>query len=204
MYRRTFLYSLGMTGCALALPSGAFAVSRPLVAYFSKAGEQYGVGVISKGNTAIAAEIIARKTGADLCEITVENDAYPREYKPLCDVAKAELNSNARPAYRKTVADISGYDVIFVGAPVWWGDWPMVMYTFFERENLEGKILIPFSTHAGSGLSGFDKKLAKACPKSRVAAGLAITSSDAQKRPGRVESEVEGWLKKLAAQGVVF
>ena len=136
MNRRTFLFSLGMLGCALALPQGVAAAPRSLVVYFSKTGEQYGVGVISKGNMAIAAEIIARKTGSDLCEITVENDAYPRRYKPLCDAAKKELNSHARPAYRKTAGDISMYDVIFIGAPVWWGDWPMVMYTFFEKENL--------------------------------------------------------------------
>ncbi|MBP3730255.1 MAG: NAD(P)H-dependent oxidoreductase [Mailhella sp.] len=204
MDRRTFLFSFGMLSFGISMPFKTIASSKTLVVYFSKTGEQYGVGVISKGNTAIVAEIIAQKTGADLCEITVENDTYPTQYKPLCDVAKIELNNKARPAYNKTVADISGYDVIFIGAPVWWGDWPMVMYTFFEHENLAGKTLIPFSTHAGSGLSGFDKKLATANPKSKVAAGLAITGTDAQNNSSRVSGAVDVWLKKLAEQGIAF
>ncbi|MBQ3892317.1 MAG: flavodoxin [Mailhella sp.] len=203
MKRRTFLLSLGVLPAAWMLPFRAQAAGRVLVVYFSRSGEQYGVGVISKGNTAIAAEMIAGKTGADLCEITVENDTYPMRYKPLCDVAKAELNNKARPAYKRSVADISGYDVIFVGAPVWWGDWPMVMYSFFEKEHLEGKVLVPFCTHAGSGLSGFDKKLAAACPGSRVAPGLALTGADTQHHPGRIAEAVDGWLEKLASQGVV-
>ena len=61
-----------------------------LVVYFSRTGEQYTVGVINKGNTAIAAEAIAEKTGADLFEIIPEDDHYPMTYKELTDVAKRE------------------------------------------------------------------------------------------------------------------
>ena len=80
------------------------------------------------------------------------------------------------PAYAREVPDLSQYSTIFIGAPVWWGDWPMIMYTFFEnnKEGLAGKTLIPFSTHEGSGLSGFDKKLSSACPDATVLDGLAI------------------------------
>lgn len=72
--------------------------------------------------------------------------------------------------------DLTQYSTVFVGAPVWWSDWPMIMYTFFEKnaDALAGKTLIPFSTHAGSGLSGFDKKLSSACPGSTVGEGLAV------------------------------
>ena len=51
-------------------------------------------------------------------------------------MAKKEQNENARPAYADTLPDLSDYSVIFIGAPVWWGDWPMIMYTFFENEDL--------------------------------------------------------------------
>lgn len=202
--RRTFLQALGVLSLGMLLPESLYAASAPLVVYFSKAGEQYGLGVIEKGNTKIAAEILAKKIHADLCEITVKNDSYPRTYKALCDVAKKEKERKERPPYEKTVPDIGGYNVIFIGAPVWYGDWPMVMYSFFENEALSGKTLIPFSTHAGSGLSGFDKKLARACPGSKVASGLAILGSDTQKKPIHVEKRIEGWLKKLSAQGIVL
>ena len=168
-----------------------------LVVYFSRTGEQYGVGTIDKGNTAIIAEMIAEDLGADLYEIKPAQDNYPTTYDALTDVAKREQNENARPAYTDTVPDLSYYSTIFVGAPVWWGDWPMIMYTFFENEDLAGKILIPFCTHAGSGLSDFDRKLAAACPDSTVADGLAILGEDAQNDQEEVLGQVRYWLSEL-------
>ena len=132
--------------------------SNTLVVYFSRTGEQYTVGVIDEGNTAIVAKMIADQTGADLFEVLPVDDYYPMTYDELTEVAKQEQNDNARPAYAGEVPDLSQYDTIFIGAPVWWGDWPMIMYTFFENnaDALAGKTLIPFSTHEGSGLSGFE------------------------------------------------
>ena len=204
------------------------AQSDSLVVFFSRTGEQYGVGVIDKGNTAIVAEMAAEAAGADLWEILPQEDNYPYTYDELCDVAKQEQRDNARPAYRlqkadaaedaapaedaaagetaeagdtaesgseEALPDLSAYDTIYIGAPVWWGDWPMIMYTFFEEneEALVGKTLIPFCTHAGSGLSGFDKKLAEACPMSTVGTGLAISGEDAQNAQDSVKEKVAEW-----------
>jgi flavodoxin len=173
--------------------------SKTLVVYFSRTGEQYTVGVIDKGNTAIVAEMIAEKTGADLWEVLPEDDRYPMTYSALTDVAKKEQSEKARPAYKGTVPDLSGYETVFVGAPVWWGDWPMIMYTFFEqnRDALAGKTLVPFSTHEGSGLSGFDRKLGSAVPGATVGKGLAIRGNDAQNKQDSVRKSVNGWLKDL-------
>ena len=96
-----------------------------------------------------------------------------------------------------SVPDLSGYDTIFIGAPVWWGDWPMILYTFFENTPLSGKTLIPFSTHAGSGLSGFDRSLAAAYPECTVTKGLAVAGTDAQNNPERVQPFVDSWLTEL-------
>ena len=170
-----------------------------LVVYFSRTGEQYTVGVIEKGNTAIVAEMIGEVTGADLFEVLPADDHYPMTYDELTDVAKQEQNENARPAYTGDVPDLSQYDTIFIGSPVWWGDWPMIMYTFFEEnaDALSGKTLIPFSTHEGSGLSGFDTKLSAACPDSTVLNGLAIRGNDAQNAQDDVRAEVEEWISGL-------
>ena len=167
-----------------------------LVVYFSRTGEQYTVGVIDEGNTAIVAKMIAEKTGADLYEILPEID-YPYTYAALTDAAKKEQNENARPAIKGELPDLAQYDTVFIGAPVWWGDWPMILYTFFESADLSGKNLVPFSTHEGSGLSGFDKKLAKACPDSTVLKGLAIRGKDCQKDKSGVGSKVQNWLNEL-------
>ena len=173
--------------------------TKALVVYFSRTGEQYTVGVIDKGNTAIVAEMIAEETGADLFEVIPEDDHYPMTYSELTDVAKKEQKDNARPAYAGDVPDLSQYSIIFIGAPVWWGDWPMIMYTFFETnaDGLKSKTLIPFSTHEGSGLSGFDKKLSSACPDATVLDGLAIRGNDCQNNQDSVRKKVGEWLTKL-------
>ena len=170
-----------------------------LVVYFSRTGEQYTVGVIDEGNTAIVAKMIAEQTDADLFEVLPVDDHYPMTYAELTDVAKQEQNNNARPEYAGEVPDLSQYDTIFIGAPVWWGDWPMIMYTFFENnaDALTGKNLIPFSTHEGSGLSGFDRKLASACPNSTVLDGLAIRGNDCQNKQDSVRTTVNDWLAEL-------
>ncbi len=168
-----------------------------LVIYFSRTGEQYTVGVIDKGNTAIVTEMIAEETGAELFEVLPEEDYYPYTYNDLTDVAKKEQNEKARPAYQGTLPDLGAYSTIFIGAPVWWGDWPMIMYTVFENNDFSGKTLIPFSTHEGSGLSGFDKKLQSACPDAEVLKGLAVRGNDAQNSQDKVRESVNSWLKEL-------
>ena len=170
---------------------------KALVVFFSRTGEQYKVGVIDKGNTSIIAEMIAEKTGADLWEVKPIDDRYPTTYDELADYAKQEQKDNARPPYQGEAPDLSQYSAIFIGAPVWWGDWPMIMYTWFEnnKEALKGKTLIPFCTHEGSGLSGFDRKLASACPDSTVGTGLAVMGNEAQNKRDTAKKAVEEWLK---------
>ena len=73
----------------------------------------------------------------------------------------------------------------------------MIMYTFFENNDLSGKTLIPFSTHEGSGLSGFDSKLQKACPDATVLKGLAVRGSDAQNNQDKARAAVTEWISEL-------
>ena len=176
---------------------GTEAASDTLVIYFSRTGEQYEVGVIDKGNTAIVAEMIAEQTGADMFEVLPVDDHYPMTYDALTDVAKQEQNDKARPEYSGELPDLAKYSTIFIGSPVWWGDWPMIMYTMFEKNDFSGKTLIPFSTHEGSGLSGFDKKLEGACPDSTIGKGLAIRGYDAQNNQEEVRGSVGSWLTEL-------
>lgn len=168
-----------------------------LVVYFSRTGEQYNVGVIDKGNTAIVAGMIAEETGADTFEILPENDTYPTTYDALTDVAIQEQKAGARPVIKGEMPNLSQYSTIFIGAPVWWGDWPMICYTYFEANDFSGKTLIPFSTHEGSGLSGFDIKLSEATSGSDVKTGLAVRGQDAQNKQSDVRDDVKEWLAGL-------
>lgn len=92
-----------------------------LIVYFSRAGEQYSVGNITEGNTAIVAKMIAEKTGGDLFEVKLANDTYPTGYTELTEVAEKEKNSRARPEIIGNVENFADYDTVFIGSPVWWG-----------------------------------------------------------------------------------
>ncbi len=156
--------------------------SKILVAYFSRAGEQYGVGNIKKGNTAIIAEMIAEKTGGDLFEIKVKNDNYPDAYTPLTEFAKKEKLQNLRPELLRKAENIDSYDTVFIGYPNWWGDMPMPVYTFIESHNLKNKKVYHFCTHEGSG---------------GVKEGFSIYGHTAQKNKEEADKKVAEWLKSL-------
>ena len=168
--------------------------SKALVVYFSRTGEQYGVGVIEKGNTAIVADMIVEQTGADSFEILPKTDNYPTTYKELTDVAKEEQNQNARPAIKDTVQNLEQYDTIYLGYPIWWGDLPMICYTFLESYDFSGKTIVPFCTHEGSGNAGTQSKIQSVVRNATVKEVLAITGTDTQKDPDSVKTTVTGWL----------
>ena len=167
-----------------------------LVVYFSRTGEEYNVGNISKGNTAIVADYIAQKTGADTFEIKAAKP-YPDEYEACTELAKKELESNTRPAIEKNIDDLAQYDTIFLGYPIWWGAVPRVLLTFLEANNFSGKTIIPFCTHGGSGLAGTEREIADACPNAKVLDGLAIVGKTAQNDLPAVQKDVDAWLKGL-------
>ena len=175
--------------------SDAMKNKKVLVAYFSRTGENYNVGNISKGNTHIIAEMIAEETNGKLFQIKPVKP-YPDEYKACVDIAKAEKENKVRPAIKEDIA-IENYDVIFLGYPNWWGDLPMVVYTFLEKHNWKGKKVIPFCTHEGSGLSGTERLLEQTCKGATIAKGLAIKGTTAQKSQPQALKTVRAWLNKL-------
>ena len=179
-----------------AIFTSSFAAeAKSLVVVFSRADENYGVGYITKGNTMILAEMVASKTGADLFEIQPAKK-YPADYDTCIDVAKKELNAKARPAILED-KDVSEYDTIFFGYPIWWGDLPMCFYTFIESHDWNGKKIIPFCTHEGSGLAGTERKLKSALKGAEVMKGLAVRGSTAQNDKAGAEKAIDSWLKSL-------
>ena len=153
--------------------------SKALVAYFSRAGENYGVGVIEKGNTEVVAEMIAEAAGADTFRIQTVN-AYPESYDECTEVARRERDSGARPELTSAVANMDAYDTIYLGYPIWYGDMPMAVYTFLESYDFTGKTILPFCTHAGSGLAGTACSIQSICSGATVLEGLAIPGTTAQ------------------------
>ena len=91
-----------------------------IVIFFSHAGDNYSVGNIEVGNTKIVADYISEITGADQYEI-VTHKYDGMAYMPLIDLAKKEANKGELPPYEGAAPDLSQYDTVFIGGPVWWG-----------------------------------------------------------------------------------
>lgn len=99
------------------------------------------------GNTQYMAMVIAENTGADLFRIEPEAP-YTTDHSALVDQAKKEQTDEARPAIAAQIENPDQYDTIFVGYPNWWGDMPMILYTFFDEYDFSGKtsfLLIPMA-----------------------------------------------------------
>ena len=193
--RRDFIKLAGAAGIFLSLGKVSAAGEKILVVYYSRTGEEYGVGNISKGNTAIVAEIIAQKTGANIFEIKPVTP-YPDGYEECKKVASREKATKARPPFVGSV-DVSGCDTIFVGYPIWYGDAPQIVYTFLEGYDFGGKKIIPFCTHGGSGLSGTDQNISLVCPTAKILQGFEVRGSIAQNNRARAEAIVAENLKRL-------
>ena len=170
-------------------------MSKPLIVYYSRKGENYWNGSIKnleKGNTEIVAEMIADITGGDLFEVdTVKT--YAADYYECIDDAKAELREGARPELKAYMDSLDAYDTIFVGFPNWWGTMPMAMFTFLERYDLSGKRILPFCTNEGRGMGKSESDLKKICKDAKVERGLSIHGAEA----AGSRSKVESWVKKL-------
>lgn len=194
--RRDFLKLAGATGLALSFGRVEAATNEKiLVVYFSRTGEEYGTGNISKGNTEIVAEIIAQRTGGDLFEIKPVTP-YPAGYEDCKKVASREKATKARPEFVGDV-DVAPYTMIFCGYPIWYGDAPQIVYTFLERHDFGGKKIVPFCTHGGSGLSSTDQTISMTCPTAKVLRGFELRGSVAQNNRSQAESTVVENLRRL-------
>jgi flavodoxin len=177
---------------APAAQSTVNAGAKALVVFFSHAGDNYSVGNIKVGNTKIVADYITELTGADQFELVIHKyDGIA--YKPLCDLAKQELEKGELPEFEGELKNLDQYGTVFIGGPVWWGTYPQVMFTFFSKYDLNGKTVIPFTTHEGSGLGNCVEDVKKAYPDANVTGEFSIYGHDV--RDGK--AAVEEWLKGL-------
>ena len=165
---------------------------KKIVIFFSHAGDNYSVGVIDTGNTKIVADYISEITGADQFEI-VTHKYDGMAYTPLIELAKKEAAAGELPPYEGAAPDLSQYDTVFIGGPVWWGTYPQVMFTLFKDIDLAGKTVIPFTTHEGSGLASCASDVRKAFPKASVTGEFSIYGHEV--RGGK--AKVERWLKGI-------
>lgn len=163
-----------------------------LLAFFSRPGENYWEGGrrdLATGNTKKLAQMIAKRIACDLYEITAA-DPYPDAYDPTVERNVREQEEDARPSIRGDLPDVSGYDIVLLGSPVWNSRAPMIMSTFTEAVDLSGKTMLPFVTYAVSGMSGVDEAYRQALPGSTVRDGLAVRGETVDE----VDRDLQEWL----------
>ena len=203
------LFALVLALCLLCGAALAESAPRILIAYVSRAGENYNVGItdpdsasaayagyIEKGNTQIVAEIIADLTGGDLYHITTV-EPYPDDYASMLTRAQEELDTDARPELAGELPNLDDYDVIMIGYPIWHAATPRPVLAFLESYDLSGKKLIPFNTHEGSGQSGTVSEIAASAPNAEMLDGIAIQGKVAQEDDSRTRDLVAEWLGRI-------
>lgn len=185
--------------------------SRTLIIWFSQPEEMKpdavdgfsGASVLQKnmpetGSTQFVAQLIQKQTHGDLFRIETAIP-YPRQHDALLRVAEKEQQTNARPSLKTPLPDLSNYDTIYVGYPIWWYTMPMVIYSLFEQNDFAGKTVIPFTTHGGSRLADSLRQIARMQPQARlVTRALSISRNDISGPD--VPAQVEQWVKQVQPQ----
>ena len=169
---------LGGNAEALEESSAAKPSEKILVAYYSYSG-----------NTEEVAEAIHEQVGGDIFEIKAAG-TYPEEYQAMTQQAKEEIQNGFRPELKTCVADMSQYDIVFLGSPNWWGTITPQVSSFLAKYDLRGKTVIPFITHGSGGEQNTVADIKAQCADCRVI-------ENAWAGYGNRTSGLADWLKGL-------
>ena len=144
------------------------------------------------GNTEYLATLISEKTKSDLFRLEPKK-AYPTNHQELLQRAKDEMENDERVELKENI-DLTNYDVIYLGYPIWNADLPPVIQTFLENNDFSNKTVIPFCSHGGSGLSKTPETIKEKLKDSKVITnGFEIYRSDIEE----ASDELDAWLKEL-------
>lgn len=156
-----------------------------IVIYFSRSG-----------NTENLAQQIETRTNADVLELQVENP-YPSDYEETVARADEERESGNYPALRTKIPDLSQYETIFLGHPIWGMTIANPIARFLEdnRGELSGKSIAAFSTNAGYGAGSSVDRIEEMSPDSTILENYTMVEEEVLD----TEDEVEAWLERLGA-----
>ncbi|MFI6090683.1 flavodoxin [Streptomyces sp. NPDC051218] len=166
-----------------------------LLAYFSRPGENYYYGDrthLKVGNTEVMARKIRDLIDCDLYRIEPA-DAYPASYDATVKRNVREQQADARPDIKGGLPQLDGYDTVLLGSPIWKVRAPVIMTTFTEQLDFAGKTVVPFTTHAMSGLGSTARDYAASCRGATFAQGLAVQGEEV----GKADGPIRAWLNGI-------
>ena len=179
-----------------------FVPMKALVAYFSRAGENYSNGDVVKieeGNTEVVAKKIAILTNGELFKIE-QATPYSDDYYTCIEESKEHKAKNMRPELVNCITSIDDYDIIYLGYPNYWNSLPRCILSFIEKFDFTGKIIKPFCTHGGSGFGNSVEELKAECKGAFITKGLEITGTEAHGH----DDDIVKWLEKTSKYHDVF
>lgn len=142
------------------------------------------------GNTRKLAEIIANYTGADLLEIEPVVP-YSSHHGTVVKQAKEEIKKGYLPELKSIECDLSQYDIVYLGTPIWWGTMAPPLTTFLSDHDFNGKIIMPFCTYGGKPKHCYDRDIEKLCTDA-IIKPLFITFKDGGKDADR---NIKAWIE---------
>lgn len=160
--------------------------SKKLVVYYSYTG-----------HTKMIAQRIQEKLGCDILEIKPVTP-YSTDYQTVVDQEQNNESSHKTPKIQKIERDLTKYEEIIIGSPVWWYTIAPVIRTFLKENDLSGKTIKPFATNAG-WLGQTFQEIKRLCPESKVAEGMNIvfTEDYTENKLATPQEEVDHWIESL-------
>lgn len=190
--RRDFVFSMFAAGAAIGssvIMEGVY----PKNALAAEAGGKKALVIFYSwsGNTKSIAAQIHQKVGGDMIELELIKP-YSKNYNTCVDEAKRDKEQGARPELKTRIADISRYDVVYLGYPNWWATIPMPIATLLETYEFSGKTIAPFCSHGGGRLGQSVTDIAKLAPRAKITEGLSVHNSGG----ASLARDIDNWLKK--------
>ena len=158
--------------------------SKALIIYFTRTG-----------NTELFANYIKEKMNIELFKI-VPAYPYPEDNDEMSKVCQEEQSSIARPEIKDPLTDVSEYDTILLGTPIWYGHIPNIVMTQLEKLNLNGKTIQPFNTHGGSGVGSTVTDIKQYAIEANVKDGFPLLGTYVKDNKEGAMNDITNWIEK--------
>ena len=175
MILATITLAFASCGTKTTEAGGKQKVIKKLVVYYSQTG-----------NTKAVAQEIATKVGADIEEI-LPVEPYENDFHATIERGKKELDEGIFPEIQPLNVDVTKYDVIFIGFPVWFGTYAPPISTFLNQVDLKNKTVVPFCTFGSGGLESSIKDLAEAEPLADLTPGYGVRAARLDAMPKEID-----------------
>ena len=126
-----------------------------------------------RGNLLVMKDILAERTGANVYALRVA-EPYAPKFEDMMYRAQEEKENDVVMAFANALPDLSAYDRIYIGSPVWWYGAPQAVLSYLQQVDMSGKEIVFFGIHRGSGLGGIPEQIEERQPNAKVIAHYTV------------------------------